>query len=314
MGELALTEEIKTLGLEKHAEELERDGLTIVPPEVNGFGVDRIDEIVELILARAREMTGCTFTLDGGPQQELEFPKRELTPKQQERLTESPFGPRKIRRRTEPTQFLIQKLTQQHRLFRDLALNPASLALQNFMMAGKTRLSSVNCFVKWKGDFGYGPKLGLHADQGATPTPWGAVAHTANSTWCLTEYTLEGGALAWVPGSHREGKRAPPPERVKDAIPAEAPKGSVIVWHGATWHGAFPRKEEGLRLGLAVYHRHAATLPQEDVPGQTTEEMVQDCENPEVYRVIAGLTDRFPYREKQSQVVPKVKGTPVAAG
>ena len=44
------------------------------------------------------------------------------------------------------------------------------------------------------------------------------------------------------------------------------------------------------------------------------EEMVQDCENPEVYRVIAGLTDRFPYREKQSEVVPKVKGTPVAAG
>ena len=31
MGELALTEEIKTLGLEKYAEELERDGLTIVP-------------------------------------------------------------------------------------------------------------------------------------------------------------------------------------------------------------------------------------------------------------------------------------------
>jgi ectoine hydroxylase-related dioxygenase (phytanoyl-CoA dioxygenase family) len=307
MGELALTEEIKTLGLEKHAEELERDGLTIVPPEVNGFGMDRIDEIVELILARAREMTGCTFTLDGGPQQELEFPRRELTPEQQERLL-------LLRKGNERTQFLIQKLTQQHRLFRDLALNPASLALQNFMMAGQTRLSSVNCFVKWKGDFGYGPKLGLHADQGAIPTPWGAVAHTANSTWCLTEYTLEGGALAWVPGSHREGKRAPPPERVKDAIPAEAPKGSLIVWHGATWHGAFPRKEEGLRLGLAVYHRHAATLPQEDVPGQTTEEMVQDCENPEVYRVIAGLTDKFPYREKQSEVIPKVKGAPVAAG
>ena len=304
MGELVLTEEIKTLGLEKYAEELERDGLTIVPPEVNGFGMDRIDEIVELILARAREMTGCTFTLEGGPQQELEFPKREFTPKQREGA----------KARNRPSQFLIQKLTQQHRLFRDLALNPASLALQNFMMAGQTRLSSVNCFVKWKGDFGYGPQLGLHADQGRVPTPWGAVAHTANSTWCLTDYTLEGGALAWVPGSHREGKRRPPPERVKDAIPAEAPKGSVIVWHGATWHGAFPRKEEGLRLGLSVYHRHAATFSQEDVPGQTTEEMVQDCENPEVYRVIAGLTDKFPYREKQSEVIPKVKGAPVAAG
>ena len=306
MGELALTEdeEIKTLGLEKYAEELERDGLTIVPPEVTGFGVDRIDEIVELVRARAREMTGCTFTLDGGPQQELEFPKQELTPKQLERGLDAD----ELNRRR--TQFLIQKLTQQHRLFRDLALNPASLALQNFMMAGQTRLSSVNCFVKWKGFFGV---QALHVDQGGVTPPWGAVAYTGNSTWCLTDYTLEGGALAWVPGSHREGKRAVPPERVKDAIPAEAPKGSLIVFHGATWHGAFPRKEEGLRLGLTVYHRHAIILPQEDLAGQTTEEMVQDCENPEVYRVIAGLTDRFPYREKQSGEIPKVKGAPVAA-
>ena len=253
MGELALTEEIKTLGLEKYAEELERDGLTIVPPEVNGFGVDRIDEIVELILARAREMTGCTFTLDGGPHQELEFPKREFTPKQLERI--EALGrdadelnlrrSRRGRRKHPKTQFLIQKLTQQHRLFRDLALNPASLALQNFMMAGQTRLSSVNCIVKWKGDFGYGPSLGLHADQGEIPTPWGAVAHTANSTWCLTEYTLEGGALAWVPGSHREGKRAPPPERVKDAIPAEAPRGRSSCGTGRPGTARFRARRRG---------------------------------------------------------------------
>ena len=59
-----------------------------------------------------------------------------------------------------------------------------------------------------------------------------------------------------------------------------------------------------MRLGLAVYHRHSATLPQEDVPGQTTEEMVADCDNPEVYREVAGLNDKFPYRDTQSEVVP----------
>ena len=301
MGELALTEEIKTLGLEKYAEELERDGLTIVPPEVNGFGMDRIDEIVELILARAREMTGCTFTLDGGPQQELEYP---MAPERRERLLHKRKG-------NERTQFLMTRLAQQHRQIRDMVLNPVSLALQNFMMAGRTRLSSTNCIVKWKGDYGAGPSLGLHADQVGIPTPWATVAFNGNSTWCLTDYTREGGALAWVPGSHREGKPRVPPERVKDAIPAEAPKGSLIVFQGATWHGSFPRKEEGLRLGMVVYHRHSAILPQEYVAGETTEEMVQDCENPEVYRVIAGLTDRFPYREEQeSRVIPKVKGAP----
>jgi len=309
-SELPITPAIEELGLEKYARELERDGLTIVPPEVNAFGLERIDRIVERILERAREMTGVRFSIEEGPLEELEFPKRELTPEIREALKARGMEEAVLN----PTQFLIQKLTQVDRIFRDLALNPASLALQNFMMAGQTRLSSVNCFVKWQGDFGYGPGLGLHADQGRTPTPWGPVAHTANSTWCLTEYTLAGGALAYVPGSHREGMPAPPPERVQDALPAEAPKGSVIVWHGATWHGAFPRKEPGLRLGLAVYHRHAATLPQEDVPGQTTEEMVQDCDNPDVYRVIAGLTDKFPYRETQTEVVPHARRASVAAG
>ena len=309
-SELQITPEIEELGLEEYARELDRDGLTIVPPEVNAFGLERIDRIVERILERAHEMTGVRFTLDEGPLAELEFPEREIPPDIR-KLIEAAGLLEAVRN---PTQFLIQKLTQLDRLFRDLALNPAALALQNYLMAGQTRLSSVNCFVKWKGDFGYGPQLGLHADQGATPTPWGAVAHTANSTWCLTDYTLAGGALAYVPGSHREGMPAPPPERVQDAVPAEAPKGSVIVWHGATWHGAFPRMEEGLRLGLAVYHRHAATLPQEDVPGHTTEEMVRDCDNPDVYRVIAGLTDTFPYRETQSEVVPHARQAAAAAG
>ncbi len=308
-SELPMTPEIEALGLEQYARELDRDGLTIVPPDVNAFGMDRIDRIVERILDRAHEMTGVRFTLEGGPVDALEFPKPDLSPEAVERLKAMNILDAVLN----PTQFLIQKLTQVDRIFRDLVPNPASMALQNYLMADRTRLSSANCFVKWKGDFGYGPGLGLHADQAEVPRPWGAVAHTANSTWCLTDYTHAGGALAYIPGSHREGLPTPPPERVQDAIPAEAPKGSVIVWHGATWHGAFPRKEKGMRLGLAVYHRHSATLPQEDVPGQTTEEMVADCDNPEVYREVAGLNDKFPYRERQSEVVPHARQVSVRA-
>ncbi len=301
--EFSLSEEIKELGIEEYARELESNGLTIVPPEVNGFGLKRIDRIVEIILERAETMTGARFTLDDGPLDKLEFPRPKLSPKQMRQIEASGFKEAILT----PTQFLIQKLTQVDRIFRDLALNRVSVALQNHMMAGQTRLSSVNCFVKWQGDFGYGPGHGLHADQAATPLPWGSVAHNGNSTWCLTDYTLDGGALAYIPGTHSEGLPVPPPDRVKDAIPAEAPKGSVIVFHGATWHGAFPRKDRGLRLGLAVYHRHAANLPQEDMPGQTTQAMVEDTDNPEIYRVLAGLIDKFPYRDTQSEVVPHVK-------
>ena len=77
-SELPMTPEIEALGLEKYARELDRDGLTIVPPEVNAFGMDRIDQIVERILDRAHEMTGVRFTLEDGPVDALEFPKPDL--------------------------------------------------------------------------------------------------------------------------------------------------------------------------------------------------------------------------------------------
>ena len=303
MNNLTMTDRIKSLGIEQYAEELEETGLTVVPPEVNNFGEARMDEVVKRILDRAKAMTGVNFTIEDGPLEELEFPMPNIPEKALKQLKASNMADAILK----PTQFLIQKLTHEHRIFRDLALNPASVALQNFIMAGQTRLSSVNCFVKWQGDFGYGPTLGLHADQGATPTPWGAVAHSANSTWCLTDYTLDGGALAYIPGSHKEGRPVPPPDRVKDAIPVEAPRGSLIVFHGATWHGAFPRKEKGLRLGLAVYHRHAANLPQEDIPGLTSDAMIADTDDPKVYRTISGVDDKFPYREEQSEAVPHLK-------
>ena len=62
-----ISPEIRDLGLEPYLLELEVDGLTVVPPEVTGVGLDRIDHMVELILERAREMTGSEFTQEQGP-------------------------------------------------------------------------------------------------------------------------------------------------------------------------------------------------------------------------------------------------------
>ena len=105
-----------------------------------------------------------------------------------------------------PGQFLIQQLARHHRLFRDLAVNPAAVALIRHMVGDDaTRFSSHNSFVKWQDDFGYGPTLGLHCDQTQMPRPWGRAALTANTNWCLTDYTKEGGSFAYVPGSHRLG-------------------------------------------------------------------------------------------------------------
>jgi hypothetical protein len=287
---------ISDMNLEPYLLQLEVDGLAVVPPEVHGFGMDRVDEMVELILSKAQEMTGSPFTLEGGPELELTFPgnSRGL----------SAFSAEE----GQPTQFLIQQLGRMHRVFRDLAINPTAVALIRQMIGSKsTRFSSHNSFVKWQGDYGYGTSLGLHADQSALPLPWGRTALTANTNWCLTDYSTEGGALAYVPGSHRRGTRPTFPHAVKEAIPVVAPKGSLIVFHGATWHGAFPRKTAGMRISVANYYRHLMVTSQEDIQGSFPRELADDCDDPELFRELAGFSDAFPYQEP-GQPVPRVEG------
>ena len=287
-----ISEEITQLGLEPYALDLEIDGLTVVPPEVHCFGMDRIDQLVEMLLAKSEELVGCRFSLDRGPHAELAF-------------SPDADGLSALNKESrEPGQFLIQQLGRCHRLFRDLAVNPVAVALMRHMIGqDATRFSSHNSFVKWQGEFGYGPTLGLHADQAALPRPWGRSAMTANTNWCLTDYTKAGGSFAYVPGSHRRGRRPDQPRAAQEAVPVECPKGSVIVFHGATWHGAFPRLIPGMRLSIANYYRHHMVTSQEDIHGTFPRQLADDCDDPELFKALAGFEDRFPYAA-QTQAIP----------
>lgn len=293
------SDEIRELGLESYVMELEVEGLTVVPPEVHGVSLERIDELQQRILAEAEKMTGVVFDLDNGPLSELEFP-----PASQglARISGADDD-------HQPTQFLIQQLAHVDRIFRDLAVNPIALALIRHMIGKEvTRFSSHNSFVKWPGDFGYGPTLGLHCDQGAVPMPWGRTALTANTNWMLTDYSKAGGALAYVPGSHRNVMHPMQPMASKNAVPVEGPKGSVAIFHGATWHGAFPKQTPGMRLSIANYYRHMMVTSQEDITGSFPQELADDCDDPGAFRTLCGFDDQFPYKA-QSQPVPKQKGS-----
>lgn len=291
----SLSGEIRDLGLQEYVLQLEVDGLVVVPPEVHGVPQDRIDELTNWILGRAEEMVGCGFDLERGPLAELESPRAENVLGKLAGEADAPT----------PSQFIIQRLASQHRMFRDLAINPVALALIRHLIGGRaTRFSSHNSFVKWQGDAGYGPNLGMHCDQTAVPLPWGRNALTANTNWCLTDYTLDGGALAYVPGSHRRMTRPEFPDAVRRAVPCEAPKGSLIVFHGATWHGGFPRLVPGLRLSIANYYRHLMVLPQEEFRNGFQRPMADDCSDPESFRTLCGFDDPFPYIE-QTEAVPR---------
>ena len=297
-----ISDEVKALDLERHVLELETDGLTVVPPQVTGVTAEMLDHCTEVLLAKFTAMTGgCPISLAEGPQGELRWPAPAKSGLASLRPKDAP----------PPSQMLIQQLLQLDRCFRDLFVNPAVDALIDHLIGRGAiggqkmrRLSSTNSFVKWQGEYGYGPNLGLHCDQGANPLPWGSRALTANATWCLTEYTQDHGALAYVPGSHRFNAH-PTAGSAKIAKPVECERGAVIVWPGATWHGAYPKLTPGLRLNAVAYYRHQAVLPQENMKVTMRDEPWEDCDNPAMLGELIGFDDVFPYQE-QNQPVPQL--------
>ena len=108
----------------------------------------------------------------------------------------------------------------------------------------------------------------------------------------ILPYTKEDGCLAYVPGSHLEKQ---PSTSAEAAVPVEAPRGSLIVFHGATVHGAYPKQTPGLRLTLVNYFRHQAILPQEEIKNGFPCELAEDCVDPDLFCELAGYADVFPF-------------------
>ena len=199
--------------LQNYRRELDEQGYTVVPPEVTGVDGSMVDALTERLLEKCELLIGCKFTVEHGPERELDYGEfRGFL----ERISNAT-----------PSQFQLMQLCTYHRVFRDLAVNPVATSLIDHLF-GTTgshrvaRFSSHNCFVKWAGD-GYGESLGLHADQAGIPRPWGDKALNANCNWCLTDYTLRDGAFACVPGSHRKKSLPNLPDCVQDAIPHRMP-------------------------------------------------------------------------------------------
>ena len=288
-----VNETIAELGLEPYVLEIELQGYAVVPPAVTGVTDTEIDRLTQLLLDKSEELVGCPFTVADGPERDLDYGGYGGTLEQISKV--------------KPSQFQLMQLCTFDRASRDLAVNPVATGLMRYMIGPGMRFSSHNCFIKWAGD-GYGESLGMHCDQAGVPLPWGRVALNANCNWCLTDYTLDNGAFACVPGSHLRSRPPVLPDAVREAVPVECPRGSLIAFHGQLWHGAFPRKTPGLRVTIANYFRHPAIQPQDDIPNHFPRKLADDCANPKLFKELAGFG--APY---QSQVLPVPKAVPVPA-
>jgi hypothetical protein len=225
--------EIDRLRLREFVGQLDSDGFTIIPPEraaPPGF---------------AEKLRGALLTAS------LSGPGNEATIKPDVINTDtSPFG--QVRFTT--------GLLREGIIFEQMLMNEIALALLSYLLGESCILHEMVGFVKGPGiEF-----LPLHTDQNqnSTPAPFPAIAQIANVTWALTDYDEGNGSTCFVAGSHKFCRHPSAREATDLSLfqPVEARAGSMLVWHGNTWHGAVPRTNPGLRVSCVMqfarwYHR-----------------------------------------------------------
>ena len=96
------------------------------------------------------------------------------------------------------------------------------------------------------------PAQMVHRDQWAFdffPFPAGYEAQV-NTMWAVTDFTEENGATRIIPGSNHweDGLR---PE-AGDTVPAEMPRGSVLLYTGSLYHGGGANRSDAARIGVNV--------------------------------------------------------------
>jgi len=262
------------MGLQGNINDLEIDGFTVIPPK-KVTSTQFLNKMRKTVLRICNERTGKKFDLNKNGEK----------------------GKYKAQPQTD-SQFLLYYLLMADPIFEKWLLNPTLNAMMDYLMKGTQQLSSMTSFIKWQGD-GYGETLGLHSDtrpstpEGLIPNSWFDVS---NSTYCLTDYTEENGAMAMVPGSHRLYRQPKPGEGVNKAIPVQAKAGSLIIFNGGIWHGAFPKKTKGLRLNVTSYFCHRKLKTQEAYQWRVTKEMLD--RNPPKFAKLVGADDEYGWDAK----------------
>jgi hypothetical protein len=183
------------------------------------------------------------------------------------------------------------------RIFEEALLNPVVYTMARYMCGKSVILSDLVALIKNQDER---PSHTLHVDQLGVPPPLSTIPQVGNVTWTLTDYTLDNGPVAIVPGSHRFGR--PPteyeerflePHAPVPAIPVEAPAGSLIIWGGTTWHASFPRKAPGLRVNLIFVFCRSYMRPIQNFRALCPSELVE--RNPPEFAELLGIDHPFPY-------------------
>lgn len=254
--------------LNQHLVELETQGFTTIRGVLSAATMARAKAA---ILRRVEKATGRKIDPDTATQQDYEG------------MTYLPY------------------LLYDDEVFEEILMERKPLALITYLLGESCILSSMGCHFKGPG----GMPLPLHSDNGnGMPAPFPSYSQVANVNYALTPYSMEAGALAMVPGSHRLARPPRPEEMVLGgsntnprAVSMDLEPGDVVVWHGNTWHGSFARQIPGIRMNLAVYFCRQYVQSQEQHKGVVPEEVLARHANDDRFQVL--LHQKQPYGWQQ---------------
>jgi len=138
----------------------------------------------------------------------------------------------------------------------------------------------------------------VHADDQLIPIPKPHPPTVCNSMWALTDFTEANGATRIIPGTHLADS-SPVYGAPYDSIPAEMPRGSVLVWHGSLWHGGGANTTAERRIGIAMNYCAGYIRQQENqqlgIPPEVAagfEERLQQLCGYSVYYGLIGHIDK----------------------
>ncbi len=94
----------------------------------------------------------------------------------------------------------------------------------------------------------------LHHDDAFYPWPRPRRSLGAAAIWAIDAFTEDNGATVVIPGSHLWPDRMPTEEEAANARPIVMPPGSLLFFHGTTWHGGGANRSSAPRLAVAAQY------------------------------------------------------------
>ncbi len=132
-------------------------------------------------------------------------------------------------------------------LYQQIPVHPAVLPVVEGVLDAGCLVSSLSSIAIDPGE----RAQPIHADDQLLPLPKPHVATVCNTMWALTDFTAANGATRLIPGSHLRD-HSPAFGQHYESVPAEMPRGSVLVWHGSLWHGGGANATGQRRVGIAM--------------------------------------------------------------